>query len=116
MKAKLLVVIVSILISNFAIANGYYDLKGERTRPVVREQSYQAPTYVKTCSQSSGCGESTVNNCERSNGCGGFSSVTCSCADPGCFYGNPCMSSGKCCESFGNIGSGDFEPLCSCAN
>ena len=50
MKAKLLVVIVSILISNFAMANGYYNLKGERTR-VVREQPYQAPTYVKACSQ-----------------------------------------------------------------
>lgn len=110
MKATSWVVILSILISHSAIANGYYDLKGERY------SSYNPPSYKKVCSQEVSCNESYQNNCGRSVGCGGYSSVNCSCADPGCFYGNPCLSAGKCCESFGNIGGSDFDPICPCGN
>src|SRR5665647_2567285 len=114
MKAKLLVIFISILVSNSIIASGYHNYKGEGSYVTVQEQSYQPPLYRKTCSQEYGCGESPQNNCAQSGGCGGYSNVNCNCSDPSCFSGNPCLVSGKCCDSFVNIGSSDFSLICTC--
>lgn len=104
MKATIAIAmgLLGVLLSHAVIANGY---------------DYNArKTYRLACAS---CSQESVgyeNNCGECRRCPGYDNVNCNCADPQCYSCNPCLSSQRCCEVFGNIGSADFEPIRPCGN
>ncbi len=56
-----------------------------------------------SCGGDGGCQSSSSSwggflSCENGPG------WSCECADPACRQDNPCLSPGRCCAAFGNIG------------
>lgn len=107
MKAKRLIIIgaLGILTSHLAFAQSvpYHNYKGEI--PVTPKPTYTQP--VSTTQP-----QYKKVSCDGGSGCFSlFSSLTCDCTDPSCGGGVPCIDPCQCCRVFGNIGSGEFEPI-----